>query len=396
MLRLGLVLLLSVWCASAAAQTQPVIRVDPLAPGLVLSNESRSAYEAGRLVFNGHWRPAGTSGPDGLVGLGPLYNRISCASCHNAGGRGRPPPGPRENFLTAIVRIGVLNEQGTVQPHPLFGTQIQDRAIPDVAPEAELSLTWREVPGTYPDGTSYSLRKPDLTITPNPGPDARWSIRIAQPVHGVGLLARAVTPQDGSGRFGWKALMPSLVAQNAHALAHDMGITSLFEPDPICPKEGEECQSGPPEISGVMLSYLTLFTRLLAPPVEGPTTNPQGQVLFSRTGCAICHVPQLPMRDSPDMVTAYSDLALHDMGPGLDDGLPEGRARSSEWRTPPLWGLGRVLSRDSATPLLHDGRARGVEEAILWHDGDARAARDAFMALAEDERAALLAFISGL
>ncbi|MDF1747369.1 MAG: di-heme oxidoredictase family protein [Alphaproteobacteria bacterium] len=367
-----------------------------MAPPDGLSAETRAAYERGRLIFNGHFRPSGTEGPDDLVGLGPLYNRISCASCHSAGGRGAPPNGPDENFLTALVRVGVVDSAGVATPHPIFGNQIQDRAVPGIDPEAKVSLYWETVTGTYPDGQSYELRKPFLEIDPDPGPSARWSIRIAQSIRGVGLLEAAVTPKDGDGRFGWKAVEPSVVMQNASALSQDMGITSVFHEAPICPNGETVCGGGGREIPGTALADLTLFAKLLPPLAGEDAPNAMGAFLFYRTGCAACHIPELPSYYSAGTVKSYSDLALHDMGPGLDDGLPEGDAKSFEWRTPPLWGLGMVLKYNPAAPLLHDGRARGAEEAILWHDGEARYSKHAFMELPKEDRVRLLAFLMGL
>lgn len=390
------VLFLILTCAiggSAAAQTRPA---DPLAPPDGIGPDLRAAYETGRLIFNGHWRPSGTDGPDNLEGLGPLYNRISCASCHSAGGRGKPPGGPGENFLTALVRIGVVGEDGSVEPHPLYGQQIQDRAIPGMKPEAELSLTWRYEKGRYPDGTPYELRRPDLTITPDPGPDARWSIRVAQPLHGVGKFAHAVPGPDDTGRFGWKAAMPSLAMQNASALSQDMGVTNLFFPDPICPPTPEPCGGDRNEAGGVRLMSLTLFTELLPPPDLSQHRNGKGEMLFMKIGCGGCHKPEIALRTGPERITAYSDLRRHRMGDGLDDGLPEGAAASDEWRTAPLWGLGAVLADDPRAPLLHDGRARGAEEAILWHGGAAARARHAFVNLSREDRGYLLEFLGGL
>lgn len=372
------------------------IPADPMAPPAGLSEDTRAAYERGRLIFNGHFRPSGTQGPDDLVGLGPLYNRISCASCHNAGGRGFPPEGPGDNFLTALVRIGIVDAVGTVTPHPLFGSQIQDRAVPGVDAEATLSLNWDIQPGEYPDGQSFELRKPVLDIQPDPGALAQWSIRVAQPIRGIGLLEPMILPKDNFGRFGWKATEPTIVMQNAAALAQDMGITSAFHQTPICPNGQTDCGGGAREISGVSLGELTLFTKLLPPPASTDVKDTKGEYLFHLVGCASCHIPELPSRAGPEPVRAYTDLSLHDMGPGLDDGLPEGGAKSFEWRTPPLWGLGDILEKNPSAPLLHDGRARGAEEAILWHGGEALKPRNDFMALSQEDRSHLLEFLSGL
>lgn len=369
---------------------------DPLAPPEGIGPDLRAAYETGRLIFNGHWRPSGTDGPDDLEGLGPLYNRISCASCHSAGGRGKPPGGPGENFLTALVRIGVVDETGQVSPHPVFGHQIQDRAVPGSAPEATLSLKWHYTEGRFPDGTPYELREPDLTITPDPGPDARWSIRIAQPLHGVGMFTHAVAGPDDTGRFGWKASMPTLAAQNASALSQDMGITSLFFPEPVCPPHSEPCAGDRNEVGGVRLMSLSLFTEMLPPPDPPQHRNAKGEMLFMKIGCGSCHIPEIALRTGPERLNAYTDLRRHNMGQGLDDGLPEGAAESNEWRTPPLWGIGDVLADDPRAPLLHDGRARGAEEAILWHGGEAARARHAFVNLSREDRSNLLDFLAGL
>jgi CxxC motif-containing protein (DUF1111 family) len=389
-------LLLISFGGPAAAQTPP----DPLAPPPGLSAETQAAYERGRLIFNGHWRPTGTDGPDDLEGLGPLYNRISCASCHDGGKRGAPPEGPEEPFLTALVRIGIPDAAGrTARPHPTLGGQIQDRAVPGLAPEAEIALSWEEVPGRYPDGSAYTLRRPALEIRPEPDPALRWSVRIAPPIRGVGLLDRAVTARGLPGRFGWKGSEPTLTHQNASALARDMGVTSLLHPEPVCPPATGEaaCGGGPNEAGSIRLMELTLFTKLLPPPPLRPEVgDPMGAMLFHKIGCAGCHRPNLPLRGTLETVPAYSDLDVHDMGPGLNDGLPEGSTPAGMWRTPPLWGLGAELAERPDLPMLHDGRARGPEEAILWHGGDAAPARDAFKALSAEDRRHLLRFIAGL
>lgn len=377
----------------ASAHAQPA---DPLAPPESISADSRVAYEEGRLIFNAHWRPSGTDGPDDFEGLGPLYNRIACSSCHNAGGRGAPPDGPERNFLTALVRIGIVADDGTVAPHPEFGVQIQDRAVPGVEPEADLSLTWVPVDFEMPDGTVVPLRRPDLRIVPDPGENARWSIRVAPPVRGVGALMHAVTANRGEGRFGWKATEPTLAAQNASALSQDMGITSAYEPDAVCPSGLDACGGGDNEVSGIRLFLLSHFLERLPPPEPVSYPEPMGLQLFADTGCADCHMSALPTEDGIGDLAAYTDLALHDMGPGLDDGLPEGEAASFEWRTPPLWGLGSYLAENPDATLLHDGRARGLLEAILWHDGEARQSRDSFLMLAPQERQRLVDFLMRL
>lgn len=237
------------------------------------------------------------------------------------------------------------------------------------------------MPGRYPDGNRYVLRRPTLSVQPDPGPDTVFSVRIAQPVRGLGRL-------EGRGGFGWKGAQPDLRHQNAAAFSGDMGLTTSLFPIAECPGADTGCGGGPNEVGDGRLDDVTHFVRMMTPlPPLDPNPDPKAVSLFEEVGCAACH----------DTGTrAKSDMALHDMGPGLDDGLPEGAAKSSEWRTPPLWGLGSVLAENPAAPLLHDGRARGVEEAILWHGGEAESAAKAFKALPAADRARLIAYLGGL
>jgi CxxC motif-containing protein (DUF1111 family) len=87
---------------------------------------------------------------------------------------------------------------------------------------------------------------------------------------------------------------------------------------------------------------------------------------------------------------------LHDMGEGLADHRPEGRATGTEWRTAPLWGIGLTETVSGHTYLLHDGRARDLQEAILWHGGEAQPARDSYASLPPEDRAALIRFLESL
>ncbi len=355
---------------------------DPFAPPTGLSQDRLAQYERGRLIFSAHWRPSGTTGPDDFEGLGPLYNRISCASCHKAGGRGRAPDDPSRPFLTALIRIGMREADGTVGPHPHFGTQVQDRAVPGAALESRISLAWEETTGSFADGEEYSLRHPVLTIRPDPGPNAVASIRVAQPVRGLGAL------EGHEVGFGWKGAQPDLRHQNAAAMSGDMGLTSTLFPEPACPLEEQTCGGGPDEVGDSRLDDLTHFIRLLpALPPHATPNDQEGEKQFKALGCAACHDPSRP---------AMTDMQLHDMGAGLDDGLPEGDAESFEWRTQPLRGLGTILSRNPKAPLLHDGRARGPAEAILWHGGTAQASADGFKRLPASARNALIRYLEGL
>jgi CxxC motif-containing protein (DUF1111 family) len=209
------------------------------------------------------------------------------------------------------------------------------------------------------------------------------------------------------GRFSRKAQVSSLLQQTVEAYHQDMGITSDF-----LPLENENLQGGPsvpgldaapdPEVSAAEVAAVIEYIRMLSPPASAPVSGDleRGQALFGDIGCASCHTPVL--LTGPHRIAAlsyqsarlYSDLLLHDMGEGLADGRPDGEATGREWRTAPLWGL-RVM-RDflgGDAFLMHDGRARSVEEAILLHGGEAEASRQEFEALGSDDRSALLRFV---
>ena len=303
-------------------------------------------------------------------------------------------------------------------------------------------ITRAERPGEYPDGTSYSLLAPTYEVLDEQGEPVDGvlvSPRIAPAVFGVGLLegvpagdildladpedadgdgisgvARLVPADDPDGepvlgRFGWKADVPSVEQQNARAFVADIGITSSLRPDQPCTRLQAECLSAPnggdPELDDRKLEQVTFYTRTLAVParrdVESPETE-EGQALFDEIGCASCHVDELRDRPRGHRGAGPSDHPpLH--GPPAPRPRPRPRRRrrrgvtwDEEWRTPPLWGIGLVETVNGHTRFLHDGRARNLEEAILWHGGEAEAARDAFRALDAKSRAKLIQFLESL
>ena len=129
----------------------------------------------------------------------------------------------------------------------------------------------------------------------------------------------------------------------------------------------------------------------------------RGKVVFAELGCAGCHTPVLKTGTHPELpelsnqtIRPFSDLLLHDLGPDLADGRPDFQASGSEWRTPPLWGLGLVQAVNRHRFLLHDGRARGFSEAILWHGGEAERSREAYKQLPKPDWEALIMFLDSL
>ncbi len=404
----------------------------------------RPDFFTGNALFNRNWvtAPSSTVGSDGL---GPIFNAASCSGCHFKDGRGRPPIDEEESFETLLVRLSVPGEssvEGTVAD-PRYGRQLGNRAILGVAPEGRPRLTYEERPGTYDDGEPYSLRAPRLVIDAlayGPlAPNALTSVRVAQHMVGLGLiaaldeatlLARADpddTDGDGIsgrpnlvwdlrrgmpvvGRFGWKANAPTIEQQAAGAFVGDIGITSPLFLDEDCTAVEVDCANAPtggtPEIDQLKLDLVTFYVTLLAVPARRSIDDPvvrRGEALFASAGCGGCHVPTLVTGELPGFpavshqtIHPYTDVLLHDMGPELADGRPDFLASGSEWRTPPLWGLGLVPTVNDHLFLLHDGRARGFAEAILWHGGESTAAREAFRTMSADDRAALVRFLESL
>ena len=406
-----------------------------------LGRLERRTFEVGDSFFTQNWvtAPASTEARDGL---GPTFNAQSCSSCHSHDGRARPPENDADPVRGLLLKLSVPGPDGSVDEQS-YGGQLQDRAINGVPAEGRISIRYEEITGRYADGTPFTLRKPTYTILdPAFGPldkDVMTSPRIAPAVFGMGLLEaipeERITAladpddEDGNGisgrvhlvwdarqgsralgRFGWKAGQPTVEQQSATAFLNDIGITSSLAPDENCPAVQSACRQAPnggsPEVPDERLGRVTFYVQTLAVPamrsVDDPTVR-DGARLFVQAGCAACHTPRhVTPEDYPiealsgQVIFPYTDLLLHDMGEGLADNRPEGEASGSEWRTPPLWGIGLVETVNGHTMFLHDGRARSIEEAVLWHGGEARRSRDFFIGLSAEEREALLTFLRAL
>jgi len=334
-------------------------------------------------------------------GLGPIFNNVSCASCHSGDGRGRP-----ENALTRFSMSGDLVPE-------LGGPQLQDRSIPGAEAErlpAGVQVSLRLPPPVFGMGLIEAIPADSIVARADPsdldgngisGRPNLVSVPEFVPAHEPGGTSPAL------GRFGRKAQTSTLLQQTVDAYHQDIGITTDFRTvenvNPLASRPTEAADRvADPEIPASIVRSVVAYLRLLAPPAPGESTarREQGRALFGTVGCTGCHVPTLKTGPSatPALanreVTLYSDLLLHDMGDGLADYRVDGDADGREWRTTPLWGL-RVM-RDFLNGhafLLHDGRAGTVEAAILLHGGEAQAARDAFAGLTAAERAALLDFV---
>ena len=406
-----------------------------------LTNAERRVFEVGDSFFEQNWvtAPASTDARDGL---GPTFNAQSCSSCHADDGRARPPVDESDPARGLLLRLSVPGAEGPTDD-PIYGGQLQDRAILGVPPEGSIGIRYEEMPGEYPDGAAFSLRKPTYYIRDPafgaPSAGMMISPRIAPANIGMGLLeaipeSRILSladPDDADGdgvsgrpnmvadarggglalgRFGWKAGRPTVEQQAAGAFSGDIGVTSSIFPDANCPPAQTACRAAPnggePEISDERLAKVTFYTQTLAVPAMRNADSPRvqrGAALFMNAGCAACHVPKHQTADDHPLTPArgqtifpYTDLLLHDMGEGLADNRPDGQAGGREWRTPPLWGIGLVETVNRHTNFLHDGRARNLEEAILWHGGESEKSRGAFMSLPADDRDALIEFLNSL
>jgi CxxC motif-containing protein (DUF1111 family) len=420
--------------------------------------EREMDFKLGNALFRKTWvaAPASTRASDGL---GPLYNARACQDCHLKDGRGHTPPTPDASRVSMVLRLSVpggpvpdgIADWIATSPDPTYGGQLQDLAAPGQAAEGRMDVTWTETPVTLADGTVVNLRAPTYSFADPaygaPAPDLLISPRVAPQMIGLGLLEAipaadilaqadaADTDNDGIsgrpqivpsvefgtpmlGRFGLKAGAPTVKEQTAGAFAGDMGLSTPLLPDPWgdCTDTQPACRTAPHgqdpgirdglEVDGPSLDLVTFYSRNLGVPERRAIDDPQvlrGKELFHAINCTGCHTPKHVthrLTDQPEqsfqLIWPYTDLLLHDMGPGLADNRPEGRASGSEWKTPPLWGIGLTAQVSGHTEFLHDGRARSLLEAILWHGGEALAQRDAVAALQPEDRDALLAFLGSL
>ena len=461
--------------AYSAAENNPggdtTVSIKPFAsfelPSANMDRRLRPDFHAGKALANQPWvkAPTITTARDGL---GPIYNARTCLMCHIKGGKGFIPADANTALMGTLVRLSkpgkvtAGNVKAGVNPHPVYGDQIQGQSISlahqlrhsqkpdtlkhDVAPEAYTYLNWVEHTFTYPDSYQVNLRKPELEFRNLGygaiGENTLFSLRVAPAIAGMGLIELIAQEdinalsdandanQDGisgrvnwvwdnklqataPGRFGLKSNKATLDMTVAGAFANDVGITSALSPSQPCTKKQVTCLSQPNgndknevELSDELLELVVNFNRNLAPVNRRNTNNDivmQGREIFYQTGCQQCHNPQfktLPSTLNPHLgeqiIWPYSDFLLHDLGPDLADNRPDFQATGSEWRTAPLWGVGMLEAVNGSGVLLHDGRARTIEEAILWHGGEALSVKNKFVHLPKPKRDALVKFVNSL
>lgn len=427
-------------------------------PSANIGFEAELDFRTGNGLFRKLWvsAPSSTRASDGL---GPLYNARSCQMCHVRDGRGHPPEAEGAPPVSLVLRLmrpggdagGMAAVDGftATAADPVYGRQLQPFGVPGQRGEYRLRLRYDEIPVPLAGGEVAQLRAPRYDIA-DPGygplhPETRISPRVAPQMIGLGLLEAIPAADilahadegdaDGDGisgranmvwsvefqrpmlgRFGLKAGQPTLRQQSARAFADDIGISTPLFPAGWgdCTATQPACRAAPhgdgdargAEADAQALDLVTHYSRNLAVPARRGVDEPRvlrGKRLFYRIGCQSCHVPKFVthrLQDRPgqsfQLIWPYSDLLLHDMGPGLADGAPEGRATGREWRTAPLWGIGMTPAVAGRGTYLHDGRARSLLEAVLWHGGEAQPHRDAVIALSPADRAALIRFLESL
>ncbi len=373
-------------------------------------------------------------------GLGPIFNNVSCTSCHINDGRGKPPVNG-EQLSSLLIRLSIsgTDAHGGPNPAPGFGGQLQQRGIFGVATEAYMKIEYTETEYSFSDGETYSLRNPTYTLENPyialPG-DLMISPRVAPPVFGLGLLQaideadivaladvddlngddisgkpnyawNVVEGKKTLGRFGWKAANPSILQQTAGAYNEDMGITSFVFPNESSYDQSQYDGLGDEyEISDSLLHAVEFYIRTLAVPARrnaDNTTVLHGKQLFADAKCAACHTPRMRTKVdvafpeiSNQIIFPYTDLLVHDMGVDLADNRPDFDASGQEWRTSPLWGIGLTRVVNGHQNFLHDGRARTLMEAIMWHGGEAEQSKEFVRTLSKNDRDALIKFLESL
>ena len=353
--------------------------------------------------------------------LGPTFANRSCIACHVNNGRALPPA-IGSVMMQSVVHVGI-DASGT--PDPVLGSVLQPLCSTG-APVAGVTISsYTTTSGTYGDGTPYTLQQPNYTFTGYT--PAFYSVRVAPQLVGMGLLeavsestiesqsgpgangvngtVRVMTdPETGQlrlGRFTYKGGRDTVKHQIAAALNLDMGVTTS-----VYPMRNASTNSIPVELADSDLTNWVRYVDALGVNARRNVTNSvelQGEALFGSANCWQCHTPTLttspyhPIAELRNQtIHPYTDLLLHDMGPGLADNMGEGNATGSQWRTSPLWGIGLTAGVSGGEAYLHDGRARNLAEAILWHDGEGAASREAFRNMSASDRAALIAFLQSL
>ena len=358
-----------------------------------LTSEQKRIFLKGDIAFNDEIFTQ-------AKGLGPIFVANSCGSCHAGDGKGHP-----FSMLTRFGQNDTLGNQFLTRGGP----QLQHRAITGFQPESiPPGATFSRFMPPANTGLGFLEAVSDLTLL---------SLSDENDLDGDGIsgrpnwiyvpsysqLRQGTIERNGKyiGRFGKKAAVYDLLQQTANAYNQDMGINSTFEH--FNTYNGQDTD---PEVTNQTVQDVVFYLQTLKAPIQRNQNNADiiaGRQIFTAIECAKCHVPELQTSNFfiPQLAnktfSPFSDFLLHDMGSGLNDGYTEGTALTSEWRTPPLWGLG--LSKNSqggSMFLLHDGRASTIEQAILLHGGEAQRSKNNFVQLSSADKAKIIKLLESL
>jgi len=409
-----------------------------------LNDEQYDQFILGRSFFVIPWveAPSATTARDGL---GPLFNANTCISCHPKNGRGTLYNKKGKPSRSLVARLSIpsnnsnehkmLTKKAGFVPEPVYGAQISINGVHGVPFEAKVKVDFDELKVTFPDGEVDTILKPKYELIEknygNLASNSSITYRIAPSLHGLGLLEQIsnenilanadefdkngdgisgkpnivyspLTKKEEIGKYTWKASAATVIEQIAGAAHNDMGLTtSLFDME-NCTSSQKLCNEAPKprdkfDITDMRLGAIDYYLRNIKTyrPKEDKEFK-EGLEVFDSISCSSCHIKSFKTKSGFN-IAPYTDLLLHDMGEGLSDGRSEFKATKNEWKTAPLWGLSLHEKITGEKPrLLHDGRARNFQEAILWHGGEAKASKEAYMNLPKEKREKLIKFLERL
>ena len=407
-----------------------------------LSHDEEDVHILGKSFFTVPWveAPSATTARDGL---GPLFSANTCKHCHPNNGAGVPTDKNGKITRALVMRLSLTNIKNInntlmvnngFTPEPTYGGQFSINGTSDVNYEGNVDVTYTKIKGKYPDGTAYELQQPHYTLDDLQYGKFDDAVNIAPHIalalvglghidkisdedilshediadhNNDGISGKAnwvyspETNRTELGRYTWKAAAASVKHQSANAAVNDMGLSNPLFPNENCSEAQEACNKAPKgrggfDLTAPRLDAIAFYLSSLKVPAQRHSANfEKGKKLFSSLNCTGCHVETFTTSDKVK-IYPYSDFLLHDMGDALSDGHTMFKATANEFRTPPLWGVGLYEKVSGSLALLHDGRARTVEEAILWHGGEAQSHKKAFKALSKQERLFLVEFIKGI
>ncbi|WP_067099005.1 di-heme oxidoreductase family protein [Marinomonas atlantica] len=415
-----------------------------------ISATEKQAFYLGQSMFERLWVPAPSS-TTASDGLGPHFNARSCHSCHVNSGRGHAPTTDQlgSDVPSFFIRLGNSDKAAPdrVIGDYMYGRQFHPLSATNVKTEGDYRIHWQESIETFDDGSQVTLRNPSLEwLSLNHGDfqeTTGFSMRVSPPLVGMGLLdlvpdslilenadpddldqngisgkANWIERDDDRllGRFGHKASVSSLNEQNQSAFNGDLGLSTELFPFPSgdCTVAQTDCMQAPNgnsqhldglEVSKEQMAVLDTYVALSMPPAMRNLDQAwfkDAKQIFDQLECGSCHIPKLTTGLSKFTTLShrdfypFTDMLLHDLGSELANGFPVFNASPQEWRTAPLWGIGLSESVSGRNGFLHDGRARTIEEAILWHGGEAQASKKAYKSLNAKQRALFVRFLESL